>query len=345
MSVQDSPNPAAIPQRSLLSVVVPCFDEHEVLLEFHRRLAATMDGIGEPWDVLYINDGSRDRTLSVMQNLAAQDPRVGWLNLSRNFGKEAALTAGLDHALGSGGIVVIDADLQDPPEVIPDLVAAWRGGIDMAYAKRRRREGDSPMKRLTASLFYRLMSRVDHRVMIPEDSGDFRLISRRALDALLELREQHRFMKGLFAWVGFSSQEVLYDRAPRAAGSSKWNYWSLWNFALEGLTGFSVLPLKLSTYVGLFTAVGALLFGLQLIARTMLYGNPVSGYPSLMAVVLFLGGVQLISLGVIGEYLGRIANESKRRPLYVVEKFAPPDCFLSTADGVSNARSVPSGRS
>ncbi|WP_419730046.1 glycosyltransferase family 2 protein [Lichenicola sp.] len=315
--------PADEAKRPVLSVVVPCFDEQEVLPEFHRRLASAMNGIGLDWDVLYVNDGSRDRTLLVIQDLAAQDPRIGWLNLSRNFGKEAALTAGLDHALGSGGVVVIDADLQDPPEVIPNLVAAWGEGIDMAYARRRRREGDGPMKRLTATLFYRLISRVGHRVEIPEDSGDFRLISRRALDALLELREHHRFMKGLFAWVGFSSRAVLYDRAPRAAGSTKWNYWSLWNFAIEGITGFSVLPLKISTYVGLLVAFGALIFGLQLIARTLLFGNPIPGYPSIMAVVLFLGGVQLITLGVIGEYLGRIANESKRRPLYVVERFAP----------------------
>ncbi|MBE7210304.1 MAG: glycosyltransferase family 2 protein [Gluconacetobacter diazotrophicus] len=304
-------------------MVVPCFDESAVLPEFHRRLAAAMDGIGEPWDVLYVNDGSRDGTLAVMRRLGETDRRVGWLNLSRNFGKEAALTAGLDHARGSGGVVVIDADLQDPPEVIPALVEAWRDGVDMAYARRRVRQGDTFAKRMTARMFYRVMSRLGHRVEIPEDSGDFRLVSRRALDALLELREQHRFMKGLFAWVGFPSRAVFYDRAPRAAGHTKWNYWSLWNFAIEGLTSFSVLPLKVSAYLGLVVAVGALLFGGQLIARTVLFGNPVPGYPSIMAVVLFLGGVQLISLGVIGEYLGRIANETKRRPLYVVERFAP----------------------
>ena len=324
-------------QRPVLSVVVPCFDEQEVLPEFHRRLISAMDGIGFQWDVLYVNDGSRDRTLEVIQDLATRDPRIGWLNLSRNFGKEAALTAGLDHARGSGGVVVIDADLQDPPEVIPDLVAAWSEGVDMAYARRRRREGDSAMKRLTATLFYRLISRVGHRVEIPEDSGDFRLISRRALDALLELREHHRFMKGLFAWVGFSSRAVLYDRAPRAAGTTKWNYWSLWNFAIEGITGFSVLPLKISTYIGLLVAVGALVFGLQLIARTLLFGNPIPGYPSIMAVVLFLGGIQLITLGVIGEYLGRIANESKRRPLYVVERFAPAVSFALTDRAFANS--------
>jgi polyisoprenyl-phosphate glycosyltransferase len=309
--------------RPVLSVVVPCFNESAVLPEFQRRLSAVMNGLGLSWDVLYVNDGSRDRTLEVMQALAAADPHVGLLNLSRNFGKEIALTAGLDHARATGAVVVIDADLQDPPEVIPELVAAWQDGIDMAYARRRVREGESWLKRATASAFYRVIGRLGHRVEIPADSGDFRLVSRRALDELLRLREHHRFMKGLFAWVGFPSRAVLYDRAPRAAGKTSWNYWSLWNFAIEGITGFTVVPLKIATYLGLVVAVLALLFGGQLILRTLLFGNHVPGYPSLMAVILFLGGVQLMTLGVIGEYLGRISNETKNRPLYVVERVQP----------------------
>ena len=302
----------------VFSVVVPCYNEALGLAEFHRRLSAVMDDIGRTWEVVYVNDGSADATLACMEAMRAVDPHVGLINLSRNFGKEIALTAGLDHACGEA-VIVIDADLQDPPEVIPELVAVWDLGIDMVYAQRRAREGETWLKKFTANQFYRLMQRLGG-VRLPGNTGDFRLISRRALDALLQLREHHRFMKGLFAWVGFPSQAVLYDRAPRHAGSSSWNYWRLWNLAVEGITGFTLLPLKLATYLGLAVAVFALAFGGQLIIRTLLFGNQVPGYPSLMAVVLFLGGVQLMTLGVIGEYLGRVFNETKQRPLYLLER-------------------------
>jgi glycosyltransferase involved in cell wall biosynthesis len=311
--------------RPALSVVVPAYNEQEVLPAFHARLVPVMEGIGLPWEVVYVNDGSRDGTLALMLALRAGDARVSVVNLSRNFGKEIALTAGLDHAAADQAVVVIDADLQDPPEVIPDLVAAWQQGFDVAYARRRAREGETWLKKASAAAFYRVMQRIGGKVDLPPDTGDFRLMSRRALDALLALREQHRFMKGLFAWVGFPSTPVLYDRAPRAAGETKWNYWRLWNLSLEGITAFTVGPLKVATYLGLLTAVGALVYGVQLIIRTILFGNPVAGYPSLMAVVLFLGGVQLMTLGIIGEYLGRIFNETKRRPLYIVERHIPSE--------------------
>ncbi len=325
-----APGPAPAPirpaeARPVLSVVVPAYNEQEVLPTFHARLTPVMEAIGLPWEVVYVNDGSRDRTLTIMEALKASDPRVALVNLSRNFGKEIALTAGLDHAAATDAVIVIDADLQDPPEVIPDLVAAWRQGFDVAYARRRAREGETWLKKATAKAFYRVMQKVGGKVELPADTGDFRLISRRALDALLALREQHRFMKGLFAWVGFPSTPVLYDRAPRAAGETKWNYWRLWNLSLEGITAFTVGPLKVATYLGLFTAIVAGIYGLQLIIRTILFGNPVAGYPSLMAVVLFLGGVQLMTLGIIGEYLGRVFNETKGRPLYIVERHAPSE--------------------
>ena len=307
----------------LISVIVPCFNESIVLSAFHERLSAVMHAVGESWEIIYVNDGSEDDTLAVVNRLAALDPHVALLNLSRNFGKEIAMTAGLDHAAATGAVIVIDADLQDPPELIPELVAVWRQGIDVVYARRRRRSGESLAKLGTAKAFYRVMGRLSTRVALPPDSGDFRLMSRRSVDALLRLREHHRFMKGLFAWVGFPSRAVLYDRAPRAAGRSSWNYWTLWNLALEGITSFTVLPLKIATYIGLFTAVVALLFGGQLIVRTLLFGNHVAGYPSLMAVILFMGGVQLMTLGVIGEYLGRVFNEVKQRPLYLVERHMP----------------------
>ncbi|HET9147416.1 MAG TPA: glycosyltransferase family 2 protein [Acetobacteraceae bacterium] len=312
---------AAVP-RPVFSVVVPCYNEAEGIDEFHRRLAAVMAGLGESWEVLYVNDGSRDATLLRLEVLHRAYPQVALVNLSRNFGKEIALTAGLDHARGDA-IIVIDADLQDPPEVIPELVDGWREGFDIVYAQRRAREGETWLKKATAAGFYRLMQRMG-RVKLPPDTGDFRLISRRATDALLSLREHHRFMKGLFAWIGFPSKAVLYDRASRHAGSTSWNYWKLWNFALEGITGFTVLPLKLATYLGLLVALFAAIYGAVILVRTVLFGNPVPGYPSLMVVILFLGGAQLVTLGVIGEYLGRVFNETKRRPLYLLERYSGP---------------------
>jgi polyisoprenyl-phosphate glycosyltransferase len=307
--------------RPAISVVVPCYNEQEVLPEFHQRLAAVMNTTGLAWEVVYVNDGSRDTTLPTMLALRDADHRVAIVNLSRNFGKEIALTAGLDHARAADAVVVIDADLQDPPEVIPELIAAWREGFDVAYAQRTVRHGEGAIKRATAAAFYRLMQNVGGRVNLPKDTGDFRLMSRRSLDALLTMREQHRFMKGLFAWVGFPSKAVPYERAPRAAGVTKWNWWKLWNLSLEGITSFTVGPLKFATYLGLGVAFFATLYLAQLVVRTILFGNPVAGYPSLLAVVLFLGGVQMMMLGIIGEYLGRVFNETKGRPLYIVERY------------------------
>jgi len=319
LHLPDGPvTPTATPT---FSVVIPAYNEAEGIAAFHARLAAVMDELGESWDAIYVNDGSRDATLSRLLGLRVADPRVGLLNLSRNFGKEIAVTAGLDHA-GGDAVIVIDADLQDPPEVIPALVAAWREGFDMVYAQRCEREGESFLKRATAHLFYRLVQNMG-RVSLPRDVGDFRLMSRRTVEALRQLREHHRFMKGLFAWVGFPSRAVLYHRAPRHAGKTKWSYWRLWNFALEGITSFTVMPLKVATYLGLIIAALSAIYIAEIVVRTLIFGNPVAGYPSLMAVVLFMGGAQLMTLGIIGEYLGRVFNESKQRPLYFVERHLP----------------------
>ena len=312
--------PATIVRDPVFSIVVPAYNEAASLHEFHHRLACVMDPLGD-WEVIYVNDGSEDSSLAVLHALQQSDPHVALLNLSRNFGKEIATTAGLDHASGQA-MIVIDADLQDPPEVIPQLVAAWREGCDMPYAQRRARAGETRLKRATAHLFYRLMRRTG-QVKLPQDTGDFRLMSRRVVNAVLQLREQHRFMKGLFAWVGFSSRAVPYDREPRQGGCTSWSYWRLWNLALEGITSFTVMPLKVATYLGLLMAGLAVAFGAQVVAKTLIFGNPVAGYPSLMAVILFLGGVELMTLGVIGEYLGRVFNETKQRPLYLVERFEP----------------------
>lgn len=315
-------NSLKLPGHTLLSVVVPAYNEEEVLLEFHKRLSNVIDTMSIDAEIVYVNDGSNDNTLSVLQELREKDPRVAIVDLSRNFGKEIAMTAGLDHARGDA-VVVIDADLQDPPELIPEFLKYWQEGYDVVYAQRIAREGETIIKKATAHAFYRIMQQVG-RVRIPENTGDYRLLSRRALDSLKQLREQHRFMKGLFVWIGYPQKGVPYRRDPRHAGKTKWNYWRLWNFAIEGITSFTTTPLKLATYLGLSTATGAFLYGSYFFIRTLLLGNPVPGYSSLLVVMLFLGGIQLIGLGIIGEYVGRMFNESKQRPLYFLKGYEPP---------------------
>jgi glycosyltransferase involved in cell wall biosynthesis len=305
----------------MLSVVAPVYNEESVLPEFHRRTIAVLEAIGETAEIVYVNDGSRDGTLALLHALAEDDPRVSLLNLSRNFGKEIALSAGLDYSRGEA-VVVIDADLQDPPELIPTLIERWREGYDVVYATRVARDGETFAKKLTAKYFYRVI-RALSPVEIPTDTGDFRLLSRRAVDALGRLRERHRFMKGLFAWIGYPQASVPYQRDPRFAGETKWSYWKLWNLAIEGITSFTTGPLKVASYVGLITATIAFLYAIWIIYKTLAWGEPVTGYPSLMVVILFLGGVQLTTLGIIGEYLGRMFNETKRRPLYLVETYHP----------------------
>jgi glycosyltransferase involved in cell wall biosynthesis len=284
----------------------------------YERLCAVLDGTSLSWEIVCVNDGSRDRTLALLVALHQRDPRVQVFDLSRNFGKEAALTAGLDRARGQA-IIPIDADLQDPPEVIPDLIAKWREGFEVVNAARAAREGEGWIKRSTAHFFYRIMNRLSD-IPIPPDIGDFRLLSRPALDALQRMPERRRFMKGMFVWIGFRTATVTYRRARRHAGQTSWNYWRLWNFAIEGITSFSQVPLRLASYVGLLTACLSLLYGMFLMLRTLLFGNSVSGYPSIMVAILFLGGVQLIALGVIGEYLGRIYEETKSRPVYLIRE-------------------------
>jgi glycosyltransferase involved in cell wall biosynthesis len=306
-----------------LSVVVPAYNEEEVLSEFHRRMADVATKIDGSLELVFVNDGSTDRTLEILQELRSSDTRISIVDLSRNFGKEIAMTAGLDHARGDA-VVVIDADLQDPPELIPEMIQHWQEGYDVVYAKRTSRAGESALKKATAFLYYRTIGKLSP-VHIPADTGDFRLLSRRAVDALAGLREQHRFMKGLFSWIGYPQKAVLYERHARHDGYTKWNFRGLWNFALEGITSFSILPLKMATYVGVITASGAFLFGLFLIVQTLLFGNPVAGYPSLMVVILFLGGIQLIALGIIGEYLGRMFDETKGRPLYLIKGYQAAD--------------------
>ena len=301
-----------------LTVVVPAYNESAVLEAFHARLSRVLDELPLDSDVLYVDDGSTDSTWLLMTALAARDGRTGAIKLSRNFGKEAALTAGLDQ-VDADAAIVIDADLQDPPELIPALVERWREGFDVVYATRSARQGETGFKRLTSALFYRSMDRVSD-IHVPRDTGDFRLLSRRALDALHQLRERQRFMKGLFTWIGYRQTAVYYLREPRQAGTTKWNYWRLLQLAIEGFTSFSTAPLRLATWVGVAASLLSFLFGLWVLGKALFFGDRVQGYPSLMVVILFIGGVQLLALGVIGEYLGRNYAESKQRPLYFVEE-------------------------
>jgi polyisoprenyl-phosphate glycosyltransferase len=305
----------------LLSVVVPVYDEAAVLDEFHRRLLAALEPLDCDTEILYVDDGSEDSSVELILAMRDKDASVGLIELSRNFGKEVALSAGLDSARGDA-VVIIDADLQDPPELISRFVEEWQQGYDVVYGQRSERRGESLLKRATAHAFYRVINSLSD-VAIPRDVGDFRLLSRRAVDALISMPERHRYMKGLYAWIGFPQKGIAYVREPRVAGATKWNYWRLWNFALEGITSFSDIPLKVATYMGLLVSTGAFLYGLYMIVRTIIWGNPVPGYPSLIVIVLFLGGVQLICLGVIGEYLARTYSESKGRALYFVKGYHP----------------------
>lgn len=305
-------------QLPLLSIVVPMYNEGANVAVFYQRITQLLDRQGFPFEVVCVNDGSQDDTLSRIIQLHRQDPRVKVIDLSRNFGKEVALTAGLDHARGEA-IIPIDADLQDPPELISELITKWQEGYDMVYATRLTRAGESWAKKLTALAFYRVISRLSP-LSIPPDTGDFRLMSRQVVDALKELREQHRFMKGLFSWVGFRQTSIYYHRDARHGGKSSFNYWKLWNFAIEGITSFSIAPLQVATYVGFLIALSAIVYALYMLLNTLLFGNMVPGYPSLMVMTSFLGGAQLMTLGIIGEYVGRIYNESKRRPLYFIRE-------------------------
>ncbi len=313
---------------ALLSIVCPAYNEEEVLAQFHRHLRKAMAAMDQNFELVFVNDGSRDNTLGLMRLIRERYPNTSIVDLSRNFGKEIALSAGLDAARGDA-VVVIDADLQDPPEVIEALIAEWRKGYEVVYAQRKARHGETWLKKATAGGFYKLMSRLG-AVRLPENTGDFRLMSRKVVDAIGQMRERHRFMKGVFAWVGFPAKAVLYDRDPRAAGTTKWNYWKLWNLSLEGITSFTTAPLKISTYIGFITAVLAVMAGLFYLAKAVLFGDAVAGFPTLITVMLFLGGTQLFVLGVMGEYLGRIFNETKDRPLYFVNRLeasnlAPPE--------------------
>lgn len=302
----------------LLTIIVPVYNEAQVIASFHERLeAALVDTPVRRTEIIYINDGSRDSSMSILTMIAGGTDNVELIEFSRNFGKEAAMTAGINHARGDA-VIIIDADLQDPPELIPEMVKQWYQGYDVVNMRRSSRAGETFFKKQTARAFYRLIALLGP-VRMPEDVGDFRLLSRRAVDALKQMPERNRFMKGMFAWIGFSVTEIFYRRDPRFAGNTKWNYFGLFNLAVEGITSYTVIPLRLSSYLGLMVSLGVFGYGLFTLLKTLVYGDPVQGFPTLMIFILFIGGVQLLAIGIVGEYIGRIFMETKHRPLYIIK--------------------------
>lgn len=303
--------------KKLITLVVPVKNEERSIVPFLSAIDAELVNLDVDLEILFVDDGSTDKTIEELARAAATDERVRYIKLSRNFGKEPAMTAGIEHARGDA-VVPMDVDLQDPPAVIHEFVRLWKAGYDTVYGVRGSRDEDGRRKRASAGLFYRLFNRITE-TPIPHNTGDFRLIDRRVVEALGKLPESNRFMKGLFAWPGFSSIGVSYARPARETGESKFNYWKLWNFAIDGLTSFSTWPLRIWSYVGMGVGLLSLVYMSFLVIRTLLHGADIPGYASLMSVVLFLGAVQLISIGVLGEYIGRLYMESKRRPIYIID--------------------------
>lgn len=305
------------PVRPVYSIVAPVFNEEETLPHFYERVIEIMEQMGESFELLLINDGSHDRSYRIMQELHERDPRVHAIDFSRNFGHQIAISAGLDHAQGQA-VIIMDTDLQDPPEVIPDLAGRWKEGAEVVYAQRARRLGESRFKLITASAFYSLIGRITS-IKIPRNTGDFRLLDRRVVDVLIKMREQHRFMRGLSAWVGFRQEAVLYERKERFAGETKYPLSKMIRFSMDAITSFSHVPLKLATTFGFFLA-GLSLLGIVVAAIARIFFGVITGQASTLVLVLFLGGVQLIFLGILGEYLGRIYDEVRARPLYIVRE-------------------------
>ena len=318
-----------------ISILIPCYNEQESLPALYKRLKELMDSIENyQFEIMFVNDGSRDDTLKIIKDLRAKDSRVNYVDLSRNFGKEIAMIAGIDH-INTDAMIVMDADLQDPPELIKEMLYWWEQGYNDVCAKRKSRAGETWFKKVCAKrksragetwfkkwsshTYYKILQKVS-RIPVQPDVGDFRLLDRQCIEALKELRETQRYTKGLFSWIGFDKKEILFDRDARIAGKTKWNYFGLFNLAVEGITSFTIFPLRLASIIGIAIAVLAIIYMLFIIVKTLIYGGDVAGYPSLISVILFIGGVQLVFLGIMGEYLGRIFNETKGRPLYFVKE-------------------------
>ncbi|USE34515.1 glycosyltransferase family 2 protein [Endozoicomonas sp. SCSIO W0465] len=325
-----------------LSVIIPFYNEEAVLSEFHRRLVPVLETLNETLDIvseiLYIDDGSCDRSFDIIQSFSPTVCDVLCIRLSRNFGKEAAMSAGLEHSSGAA-VVLLDADLQDPPELIPSMLDTWRRGFDVVNMQRRKRQGERWLKRFSAAVYYRLLNAMAHSD-IPENVGDFRLLDRQVVDHINQMPEKNRYMKGIFSWPGYRQTNVLFDRDPRFCGETKWNFFKLLGLAADGITSFSIRPLRLATVLGTLIALSAFFYGSAVIVKTLLFGEVVTGYPSLMVVQLGLGGIQLLSVGLLGEYIGRIFIETKGRPLYLTQDVTKKTAVVKRSALRSVARHV-----
>ena len=309
-----------------ISILIPCYNEEKSLPLLYPELVKLMDGNpAYEWELMFVNDGSRDDTLKVLQQLRQQDKRVNYVDLSRNFGKENAMLAGFDYVTGDC-MVIIDADLQHPPTLIPEMIRWWEQGYDDVYAKRLSRGKESWLRRRLSLLFYKLLQS-SSRFDVLQNVGDFRLLDRKCINALKRMRESERYTKGMYSWIGFNKKEVEFDQGDRLAGDSSWNFRRLFSFALDGITSFTNAPLRISTMMGFVVSVCAFLYMIYVFCKALIYGDPVQGYPTLVILVLFLGGIQLLSLGIIGEYIGRIYNETKNRPDYIVRQFNGEDAL------------------
>lgn len=307
-------------EKKLITILVPAYNEQEVLFMLYERLTNLIKKIPNyNFEILFVNDGSKDNTLSIITKLRESDNRICYVNLSRNYGKETAMIAGLDYSKGDA-VIIIDADLQDPPELIPEMIKYWEKGYDDVYAKRRSRKGESFLKKFTSKMYYRVLQSFT-KIDIGKDAGDFRLLDRRCVEALKKMRESQRYTKGMYSWIGYNKKELLFDRDPRAAGKTKWNYGKLINLSIDGITSFTTVPLRWATFFGIIVSFIGFIYMIYTIIKTLVMGIDVPGYASTMVVILFLGGIQLIFLGVIGEYLGRAFYETKQRPLYFVDRY------------------------
>lgn len=303
-----------------VTILIPCYNEEASLPALRTALVSMIDqNESYDWEILMINDGSKDHTLSIIKDFRKSDSRFAYIDLSRNFGKEAAMLAGFDYAKGDC-MVIMDADLQHPPTLIPEMLKYWEEGYEDVYAKRISRGKESWMRKQLSLLYYKMLQHTT-RVEILQNVGDFRLLDRKCIDVLKQLRETERYTKGMFCWIGFKKKEILFQQGDRVAGQSSWNFWSLFNLAIEGITSFTTAPLRISTILGFGVSIFALLYMLYIVAKTLIWGEPVQGFPTLMIAILFMGGVQLISVGIIGEYIGRIFNETKNRPVYIVNEY------------------------
>ncbi len=303
-----------------VSLLIPAYNEEKVLQLLYKRIKAIIDSLNQyEWEVLFINDGSRDNTLAVLYSIRNQDNRINVLDLSRNYGKEVAMLAGFDYVKGDA-VIILDADLQDPPELIPQMLEQWELGYDDVYAKRNSRKGETFIKKKTSQWFYKILQKSTD-IPIQLNTGDFRLLDKSCVQALKQIREANRYTKGMFSWIGYNKKEILFDRDPRAAGETKWNYLKLTSLAIEGITSFTTKPLRISTFIGGFVSMISFVYAIYMLYDTIIYGNDVKGYPSLLVTILFLGGIQLLSLGILGEYIARIFIETKNRPTYFARTY------------------------